>query len=95
MSHSKIKRIMTRVEDVMSMGLHPAVFEEERKSGGYRYTQFTYNSLFPGALRELHPNIRFELTSFMHPHPYIRRKAGSFIEQYLVENAMENIIEEF
>ncbi len=44
---------------------------------------------------ELHPNIRLELTSFMHPHPYEQRKVGTLIERYLNEKGMHNVIEEF
>lgn len=95
MNASQIKKALSRIEDIMSVELQSGEFDEERKSGDYRYTQFTYNTLFSGALKELHPSIRFELTSFMHPHPYEQRKVGSFITQYLNENGMLDIIEEF
>ena len=95
MSNSQIKKTMSRVEEVMSIELQPDEFEEERKSGDYRYSQFTYNSLFSGELRELHHKIRFELTSFIHPHPHERRKVGTFIEQYLDESGMGDVIMEF
>ncbi len=79
----------------MSVDLQQGGFEEERKSGNYRYTQFTYKSLFFGSLIELHPNIRFELTSFMNPYPYESRMMGSFIELYLDEMDMKDVIQEF
>jgi predicted nucleotidyltransferase component of viral defense system len=95
MTNSQIRKTIQKVEKVMSLDLKPSEFEEERKSGDYRYTQFTYNSLFSGDLRELHPNIRFELTSFMHPHPYGNRYVGTFVEQYLREKGMNDVISEF
>ncbi len=95
MTNSKIKKTLQKVEEIMSFELKSNEFDEERKSGDYRYTQFTYDSLFSGKLRELHPKIRFELTSFMHPHPYEHRKVGTFIEQYLNENGMHDVIAEF
>lgn len=94
-SSSQIKKILTRVEKVMSLDLQPGKFEEERKSGNYRYTQFKYKSLFAGNMMELHPNIRFELTSFMHPYPYENRMLGSFIEHYLDVMNMHDVIQEF
>ncbi|MBN2794146.1 MAG: nucleotidyl transferase AbiEii/AbiGii toxin family protein [Clostridia bacterium] len=95
MTKSQIKKTIQNVEKVMSIELSPGEFEDERKSGDYRYTQFTYNSMFSGDLSELHPNIRFELTSFMHPHPFEKREVGTFILQYLNENGMQDIIDEF
>lgn len=70
-------------------------FSEACKSGDYRHTQFTYKSIYSGNLRELHPSVRFELTSFMRPHPHEKRLVGSFIEQYLNQNDMKDIIDEF
>lgn len=95
MNPSQIKKTLSKVEKVMKVDLQPGEFKEERKSGDYRYTQFTYQSIFTGSLKELHPNIRFELTSFMHPDPYDTRKMGSFIEQYLSEMDMNDVIQEF
>lgn len=95
MNTSQIKRTLSKVEKVMKADLQSGEFKEERKSGDYRYTQFTYQSLFSGSLMELHPNIRFELTSFMYPEPYEIRKMGSFIEQYLSEMNMNDVIQEF
>ena len=85
MNKSQVKKTISKIEEVMSASLKHGEFEEERKSGDYRYTQFTYESLFTGALMELHPNIRFELTSFMHPHPFELREVGSFVQRYLSE----------
>lgn len=95
MNPSQIKRALSKVEKVMKVDLQPGEFKEERKSGDYRYTQFTYQSLFTGSLMELHPNIRFEFTSFMDPDPYETRNMGSFIEQYLSEMDMNAVIQEF
>ena len=95
MTNSQIKKTIQKVEEVMSFELSPGEFEDERKSGNYRYTQFTYKSMFAGELRELHPNIRFELTSFMHPHPFENREVGTFIELYLKRNNMQDVIDEF
>ncbi|MBN2285496.1 MAG: nucleotidyl transferase AbiEii/AbiGii toxin family protein [Tissierellales bacterium] len=95
MTNSQIKKTIQKVEEVMSFELSPGEFEDERKSGDYRYTQFTYRSMFSGDLSELHPNIRFELTSFMYPHPFEKREVGTFIEQYLNQNVMHDVINEF
>lgn len=95
MTNSQIKKIIQKVEEAMSFELSPGKFENEIKSGNYRYTQFTYNSMFSGELSELHPNIRFELASFMHPHPFEKRKVGTFVEQYLYQNGMHDVIDEF
>lgn len=95
MSGSQIKKTIQHVEEIMSLELSPGGFENERKSGDYRYTQFTYKSMFAGDLRELHPNIRFELTSFMDPQPFEKRKVGTLIEQYLNQNNMHDAVDEF
>lgn len=95
MNPSQIKRIMSGVERVMSVELQPREFEEEKKYGNYRYTQFSYDSMFSRELMELHPSIRFELTSFMYPHPFEYKKVGTFIAQYLDENGMQEVIVEF
>lgn len=39
LNRSQIKKIITKVESVMSLDLQPDEFKEERKSGDYRYTQ--------------------------------------------------------
>jgi predicted nucleotidyltransferase component of viral defense system len=95
MNSSQIKKTLSNVEKVMNVALQPGEFKEERKSGDYRYTQFTYQSLFTGSLMELHPNIRFELTSFMHPHPYGTKMMGFFIELYLDKMKMKDVVQEF
>lgn len=95
MSKSQVKKTISKIEEVMSESLLPGEFVEERKSGDYRYTQFTYESLFTGALKELYPNIRFELTSFMQPHPFELKEIGSFVQRYLSERGMEYVIQEF
>ena len=95
MSPSQIKKNLPRIERAMQNGLEAVGFEEERKSGHYRYTQFSYTSILTGGLQELHPHIRFEITSFMQPHPYWRLSLSAFIEKYLMENGLEAVVDEY
>lgn len=50
MSKSQIKKNLPRIESAMQNGLEAVDFEEERKSGSYRYTQFSYASILSGGL---------------------------------------------
>ncbi len=95
MSKSQIKKNLSGIESAMQNGLEAVDFEGKRKSGNYRYTQFSYTSILSGGLQELYPHIRFERTSFMHPHPYKKLPIGTFIEKYLMEKGMKVVVDEF
>ncbi|KAF0091769.1 MAG: hypothetical protein FD141_1558 [Fusobacteria bacterium] len=91
-TNSQIKKIMSKVEKIMSAELSIKLFNDECKSGDYRYTQFSYPSIFMGYLSELHPSIRFEISSFMHPHPYEKKELCSMIGNYLYIKEMQNVL---
>lgn len=86
LTSSAIKNQLKKTENIMSIGFEKSSFENEIKSGNYRYTQYHYHSEFSGNLEELHPKIRFELTSFMEPYPYEERDVKSFVGIFLDEN---------
>jgi hypothetical protein len=95
LSPSAVKKKLKGIEGVMGEGLTATPFEDETKSGEYRYTQFCYDSVIVGSLAELHPNVRFELMSFMEPHPYEIRRVGSFIQEYLHDQGLSKVIDEY
>lgn len=86
LTNSAIKKQLKQTEMIMSKGFEKSSFEDETASGNYRYIQYYYQSIFSGDLEELHPKIRFELTSFMEPYPHEKREIRSFIGDYLEEN---------
>ena len=94
MSNSQIKTNLKGIEKIMKNGLEVVGFEDEIKSGTYRYTQFSYTSILSGELQELYPYVRFELTSFMHPHPHKKLPVSTFVEKYLIEKGMEDVVDE-
>nr|WP_320025746.1 nucleotidyl transferase AbiEii/AbiGii toxin family protein [uncultured Acetobacterium sp.] len=86
LTNSSIKKQLKKTEMIMSEGFEKSSFEDEIASGNYRYIQYNYRSIFSGSLEELHPQIRFELTSFMEPYPYEQREVRSFVGTFLEEN---------
>lgn len=97
LTNSQRKSLISRVEGIMSAGLAEEFFDEQRKSGDYRFTQFGYPSIFSGAstLVEMHPMIRFEISSFMEPEPFERRSVRSMITEYLVSRKEHEFIDEY
>ncbi len=97
LTNSQKKSLISRAEDIMSEGLSEETFEEQRKSGDYRFTQFSYKSLFGGVstLVEMHPMIRFEISSFMEPEPYEIKTIQSMISEYLISREESDFIAEY
>lgn len=95
MTNSQIKNTMSKVEKIMSAELFLELFNDECKSGVYRYTQFSYPSFIIGYLTELHHSIRFEISSFMHPHPYKKKELCSMIGNYLYIKEMQDVLDQY
>ena len=94
---TKIKTLLKSVEQVMSEGLIEEPFDEQQKSGDYRYSQFGYPSIFHDVqqLLEMHPMIRLEISSFMEPEPFAERQICSMITNYLLAKDQTSFIEEY
>lgn len=95
LSNSAIKRLLKQIEGVMSVGYAKSPFNEAIASGNYRYSQYTYPSIFSGDFKELYPQIRFELTSFMEPYPYEKKTVAAFVGDYLIKTGYLNEMKDF
>lgn len=98
MSDARLKSIIRSTEKAMSEGLTP-IERPGLSSKGSRYRKLYF--LYPqvegispiGSL--LTGQLLIEINSFANPYPFARHSVGSFILNYLRQNKLHDIIEEY
>jgi len=94
----QIKRRLKAVEKAMRGNLVEVEDPEfTDKKGIVRRTQYNYDTCLESVvgLSEMHPHIRFEIVGFTEPTPIEVCETKSMIYDYLIDNELPEVIEQF
>ena len=94
---NQTKSLISRIAHSMAAGLEEKEMPDTRKYSKYRKVYYSYPQLEGiGGVGSIKPGlIQLEIVSFSNPYPFLGKKIGSLLRDYLIKVNQEDIIEEY